>query len=103
MRLLSSPFDSLVDEAPKQSFADFFLWLHDHASPDEMSMLCSSLWACWLGRNKKDMENVDCDMGKLVAGMVKMVGDYQEYAHKVFSVSLPKVPVFKSWKPPDEG
>lgn len=99
----SSPFDTMIADAPHSSFADCFLWLHDHMLLDDMSAVCASLWACWMGRNKMVMEKTDYDVRKLAVAMVKMVGEHNEYAKMVFTVPLPNAPRLMSWKPPEDG
>lgn len=50
---LSSPFYTLINAAPLDSFEDLFVWLHSHTKNDELPLICATLWACWIGRNKK--------------------------------------------------
>ena len=77
---LTSAFYSLINDASRTSFDSLFLWLHAQLSMDDMSLLCSSLWACWLGCNKCVMENTSCNLIQLSSAMNKIVMDYKIYA-----------------------
>lgn len=100
---MSSPYSTLIQDAPRQSFEAFFLSLHEHASADELPLLCSSLWVCWMNRNKHVMENTNCDIIQLAAALIKMVTDYKEYAQKVFTIPMHRAPTADAWRPPGRG
>lgn len=93
----------MIQDAPRQSFAVSFQWILSHASTDELSLICASIWACWMGRNKVVMENACCDLARLSVDTIKMIVDYKEYANKVFPSSSPNSFTLDSWRPPMDG
>ncbi|CAO2816818.1 unnamed protein product [Amaranthus hypochondriacus] len=99
----TSPFYSMIDDAPKQSFDEFFQWIHAHTTAAELPLLCASIWACWVDRNKQIMENSSSNPMNLSTGFIKMVMDYNIYAQKVFTSHFPRLPCAVSWQPPNQG
>lgn len=100
---LKSPFYFLIHEASRMSIDTLFLWLHSHSTTNELSLICSFLWACWMGRNKSFMKNTSCNLIQLSLSMKKMMVDYKAYAQKVFTNPIPRVPSSHSWQSPNSG
>jgi hypothetical protein len=99
---LTSPFLSIINGAPRDSFDNFFLWVYSHVTKEELSNICACLWACWMGRNKRVMENSPCDVNQLALSFCKKVAEYNNYMVKMSPGSRSPVQVFDSWQPPRE-
>ena len=56
-----------------------------------------------MGRNKYVIENSNCNLMQLSAGMIKMVVHYKEYAQKVFTNPNTKAPFSNYWQLPNSG
>lgn len=55
----------------------------DKCDHDSLAVICASLWACWLGRNKIIMENKTCDFVHMSTSFVRMLHEYNQYTMKV--------------------
>lgn len=96
----TSPFHSLIADAPRDSFDCLFLWLHSHASTNDFSIVCAAMWACWMGRNQQVLENSSCDVAKLAVALCRLVVEHGNYVQKIKTIPKCSVLQYSVCQPP---
>lgn len=69
-------------------------------SREELSTICTLLWAAWCCRNKHIFENEQVQATVLAGNFLKMVRDYKEYTVKVLMPSDNGCPSPSHWSVP---
>ncbi|XP_057543436.1 uncharacterized protein LOC130821664 [Amaranthus tricolor] len=75
---------SLLVDAPRESFPEFFSWIHGHTTNEEFASICATLWAAWFYRHKQVFEGDDGDPVKLATNFNRLVTKYNVFSSKIF-------------------
>ena len=97
-----SEFSDDIQEAPKNCFADLFIWMAEKLNKDDLRMFVTLAWAAWMCRNKELFETSSPSSVHVAAGFCKLVEDTR-HCVKQARINQPlyhPLPPTASWNKP---